>query len=222
MATYGELKRDFNKGVQRHDLNDDVDRIFNDAQRRIQDLKSFTFMKKEISLTMASGALKVSLPTDYKNLQEGISPIGIISIDGIPARVLPCDIKSQSDLERLHAYVGYGYFNNVFSPLNHSKLPVFLDSQQGIWTINIIQAADRDLTFNVRYYAYIRDLLNDEDENWITQRFSQMLLNKAKAIAFELINDEQAGDCEQLFQAYYKMAEAQDNQRLTSGRNLRM
>jgi hypothetical protein len=90
------------------------------------------------------------------------------------------------------------------------------------WTLNVIEAPATDLNFVVSYYAYLDDLVEDEDENHLTKNYPDLVENKIKAIAFQSINDPIAGQFEGAAMKLRDEAILEDQRRSRRGRVLRM
>lgn len=90
-------------------------------------------------------------------------------------------------------------------------------------TLNILFAANGNLPFQVSYYGYLPDLDGvTYTQNEFTVRFPEMVVCKAKAIAFSAINDPVAADFEALFEKKFTEAAAKDAYQQVVGLQLRM
>jgi hypothetical protein len=89
-------------------------------------------------------------------------------------------------------------------------------------TLGIVIPGTQDLVFNVRYYRFFPDLVNDNDTNQFMIQYPEMVELKAKTKAFNRINDPAAGQTEQLFGEQFGVAMRQDAYKDTTGRENRM
>lgn len=90
-------------------------------------------------------------------------------------------------------------------------------------TLNVLFAANGDLPFQVSYYGYLPDLDGTTYvQNEFTVRFPEMVVAKAKSIAFAAINDPATADFEALFEKKFQEAAAKDAYQEVVGLQLRM
>jgi hypothetical protein len=200
-------------GVARPDLTangvDDYTAILNEAQKEICRLHSFTWMKDTADVTIPANDSVVSLPASFKELTRTKTPVHLFSDDGTPAT--PVDVWT---LEKLRRFARSTLTTQIAVALDWSFLPPKL---------TLICTADEDLSFQVSHYAYPDDLEDGEEEsNILTTQYPEMLLAKAKAIAFAAVNDPITADLESLFQLKFREARASDCHADLAGIDLHM
>lgn len=202
-------------GVNRPDLTSDgstiYDQFLNDAQREICRLHSFAWMRTTAQVQITGGNANVALPATFKELTREKTPVHLVdTLSGIET---PVDIWSLEKLKR---------FLRQFLSLNNS---VAIDWSSEPPKLSIGQAlvsGSQPLTYNVSHYAYLTDLSGSNTSNPLTIQFPEMLLAKAKALAFEAINDPLAGDMETLFLAKFRLERQHDTFKQIAGNDLRM
>lgn len=210
-------------GVNRNDLESQYKAAINSALRKIQQRRSFSFMRQFDSIVFATGSQNGKLFDDFKELVKGNSPITWVS----PTfqREIPCKVMHKNELKRLDAYMNYGYFLDPNAYSLTGNIPVYIDWIGGRPTLNLVRPVTTtagQITFNVNYYRYLPDLENLTDDNEITRQFPELVENKAKAILFERFNDDMAGKSEALYEKYFLEARISDASRMEAGVRLLM
>lgn len=199
------------QGVSRDDLAASYTSFLNEAQREICGRRSWTFMRDEADVTVLNGASSAALPANFKELSSSKTPIHAVGSDGVS--LVPCDVVTREQRIR----------RNVIYPLVISNTPrLYID-----WTVqppilNLFATATENLVFNVSYFGYMADLSADGDHNALTDSYPEMLLAKAKAIAFGRVNDPAVVDAEEYFQLKFDDARREDSYKALAGLQMRM
>ena len=209
--TLAQLNARLALGVNRTDLDDSAGiytSILNDAQRDICRRRSWQWMKTRATLTLLAGATTVALPSNFKEFTGANSPVALV-IDGVAK---PLEVWTPEKHQRRTG--------TVLS----SEIAVHLDDSVTPKVLDFIYALDAgaDTSIKVAYYAYLTALAGAGDTNTLTQDHPDMLLNKAKALAFAAVNDPAAGDFETLFEVQFRRASASDAYAQVTGTTLRM
>lgn len=218
-------------GVQRNDLRAEYKDFINQAIHNAQERRSWGCMTHKDTKTLQSGRTFVIMPGDFKELQRGQAPIGILNnqTTSFGPLYLPCRIMSKRELERLNTYgvyngvFFYGLFSQALNPYQFVNLPIYIDWQDGFPAINILGKASTDITFIINYFKWIPSLEKEEDTNWFTMTAPEMIYNKAMALAFEMIKDYEAAQFhEQLYDKYLLIASRSDDYAQVAGTVYRM
>ena len=215
--TLAQLNTRMRLGVQRTDLTadgvDDYSVFLNQAQREICRLHSFVWMKTTATVIILAGASSAALPATFKELTRAKSPVHLVGADATtlqtPVDVWPLEKvkrRNRAQLDRIPAAVA----------VDRSVNPPELTTGAGT------SDSDSDLTFSVQHYAFPADLVADADYNRLTTEMPEMLLAKAKAIAFAAVNDAAAVDFEQMFQFKFRETRQADTLLEVAGVDLRM
>lgn len=220
-------------GVMRDDLVALYPGFINEALTEIQRRRSWQCMRAVNFFTILNGASTVSLltadgavATRFKELSIGKSPVHLQFTQAGSTLLTPCDVWPREKLLRRQARLIsnsllYSVYSNPSVALR-TQVPVYVDWQAGQPVLNILFPAQSDLPFSVSYYGYLADLAANGDSNEFTLHYPEMVVNKAKAIAFAAINDPMASDLELLFEKKFTEAAAQDAYQAVAGMDLRM
>lgn len=198
-------------GVNRTDLEDSAGiytTILNDAQKDICRRRSWQWMKTRTTLTLLAAATTVALPSNFKEFTGATSPVGVV-VDGVEQ---PLEVWAPEKHKRRTG--------TVLS----SEIAVHLDDSVTPKVLDFIYALDSgaSTSITVAYYAYLTDLAAAGDTNRLTLDHPDLLLNKAKALAFAAVNDPAAADFEALFEVQFRRASASDAYAQVTGTTLRM
>jgi hypothetical protein len=82
--------------------------------------------------------------------------------------------------------------------------------------------ANGDLNFEVSYYRYLPNVEDDDDEDYLMREHPLMILNFAKSLAFDAINDSLAATAASSAMSLFNTAAAKDTQAKIAGLRLRM
>jgi hypothetical protein len=223
-VTFGDLKMMLQQDVNRADKETFWYPVWiNRALRKIQTDSSFACMRRRAGFTIPASASFVELPENFKELTAELYPVSVVdpAISGALAE-FPCQVISR---EKILASRVSWYANTRAQGQQGTLdgLPVWLEmNDNDRWTLNVIEAPATDLNFVVSYYAYLDDLVEDEDENHLTKNYPDLVENKIKAIAFQSINDPIAGQFEGAAMKLRDEAILEDQRRSRRGRVLRM
>lgn len=140
-------------------------------------------------------------------------------------RPVQFNVVPKKRLERIHN-IGWGGYYSVQNPAYYKyvfDVPVYLDWQGGIATVNLICPTESRMVANVDYYAYPEKLVNDTDVNPLLESYPELVINKAKSLCFEELNDEGAiATSDALYQKYYDRASLTDIRKRHSGVKITM
>lgn len=222
--TFGDLKMMLQQDVNRADKETFWYPVWiNRALRKIQTDASFACMRRRATFTVASGDSAVLLPQNYKELTAELFPVSVVdpSVSGVLGE-FPCQVVSREKI--LASRVSW--FANTRAQNQQGSLdglPIWIEMNDADrWTLNVIESTTSPLNFVVSYYAYLDDLVNDDDENHLTKNYPDLVENKIKAIAFQSINDPIAGQFEGAALKLRDEAILEDQRRSRRGRVLRM
>lgn len=209
--TLAELKKVLDISLNRDDLRPHHEDWVNQAMTRIYQDYSWNCMRHTADVTIPSGSSFISLPSDFKELTPARPPIHLVGSDN---GLTPCEISRREDLIRNTSSFGPSTVG--------ASTPVFLSSNGTDWTLNVISAATSDATFRVSYFRLLPELAADEDSNYITRTYPEMVKAKLKAIAFDETNDPLATVWETKYTIFSQAAARDDSKRWTRGRVIRM
>jgi hypothetical protein len=181
--TFGELKRLLRIGVDRDDLADLYGDFVNRAAHDMQVDANWNAMRNLNTITLTAGDLTATMPENFKSVTKLKTPISLVRSDGTTA---PCEIYSREEIDRLR--LSFGALAESTTGRDR-KLSVFLDCQDGLWVVGIPTAVDEDLTFRISYFGFLRDMVEDEDSNLLSQNYPDVILERAKMLAFRAVND---------------------------------
>lgn len=225
-VTLAQLKEKMKLGVQRTDLETGISGstytdFINEALDEIQRDRSWNGMKKVGTVTVTSGTKSVSLSglTNFKELQTVRTPIHFVASDGV---LIPCDVWTREKLLRRGAM---NIFNTALlrpSTANKVAIPVYLDFSTSPPTLSLFDNVTENINFSVAYFGFLSALAADGDNNVFTNEHPEMVLAKAKAIAFGSVNDPEAERQEAIYQFKFRRASAKDSYAALAGLDLRM
>ena len=215
---YGEIKRWLDIGVGRSDLSNEYGTVINRAARIICDGRTWTWMQKTATVTCPNGSTVIDLPADFKEL-NGLSSSVSINYAGNTYQVI---VHAKKELQRLTGTNNVLNASGRFSS-NAVRGECYLDWANNKPTLNFITPALGDITMSVDYFAYPAPLVEDTDENPLTQHYPELLIHKAKAFLFEAINDDGGAELANAkYLEYYNQYAAQDSRKRLAGITLRM
>jgi hypothetical protein len=214
---FSEFQTRLYKQIQRDDLlADDRYKVFiNDALQEIQKRRSFALMKKTADVVIANGTKNGVLPVDFKEFQNVRPPIQIVLNDPSTGQEVLKPVDVVFELQETNRVWNFG-------GLVWTVRIIALDDS-GTKSIEIIVPAAEDLTFRTRYYRYLPALVADGDTSPFIDLYPQMVLWKAKEIAFGEINDFIAEkEAQMKFEEKFLRATQQDAFSSNAGLALRM
>jgi len=209
------------ESFMRDDLSHNYDEWINRGLRKIQQDEDWTPMRVRPVLTIGMGESSVPLPDNFKSLTSEQNPVTVRRPGETES--FPCEITSFERTKRLRA-------TTFFPPLTttqyaaRSGVPVYLEPAGELMLLCVTAPAAETLEFLVSMYAFVPDLVNDLDENFLTRRYPTLVENAIKAIAFSRINEL---DTAAAFESAYrnpllKEAKIDDFRRQRQGRPMRM
>jgi len=214
----GELIRYLERSVNRPDMADAYSDWINQGLRSIYQAHSFLCMKDRITVTVANQTTSAVLPANFKELQAERSPIYMQGQDGT---LLPCKITREA-LERRLLTAN----QTIVVPTNPSTLfrdlPVWLDWDANDAYLYLLYPTTGDTEFVIKCFNYLADLQNDDDANYITRTYEEMVKAKVAAVAYEELRDPEWRDQEELYHLRLKKAKADDLYRAQKGRITQM
>ena len=219
--TFSKLQDRLYKNIQRDDFlvanSPDLNygTFINDGLQEIQKRRSWSYMKKSVDLTIASGQNEIALPDDFKELQNVHSPVNVVLTDpNVTGDVLkPVEVVYEEDeLRRVWAFGGLVW-----------TVRTFLERFGNSAKLRIVVPAAEDIKFRVKYFGYLPALSDDSDESVLEVTYPRMVLAKSKAVAFFEINDGEAESASNTeFEKQFAAAAIQDSRSDVSGRETRM
>jgi hypothetical protein len=211
-----QLEEQVHFSVQRDDMQGMYKAFINQAVADVCERWNFVAMRQSDLLTMKQGESAVRLPADFKELQSrNKSPIMVRNTDKTSTvSFFPVDIRTEQEVRRINSR------NTGFSTI--PTIPVWVDYEDDSWFIFIDAVQGQDTDFRVLYYRKLPALEDPTDENGITRSFPRMIYSRARQLAFETINDPQAGSHQVIYDVEFKGNSGYDAGRRYHGRNLRM
>lgn len=219
---FAQLQARLSTAVLRSDLAPNYGNFINEALVEIQNKRSWTCMKITEDVTLAPGFQTVALENNFKELRPRTS-INFVADDGqrIPATV----VFAEQEVWRNWAFGGTPPF--IWPPriflIRGAPSPEQLAAGFSVGTsVGILEAMIEEINLEVLMYAYLPLLVADGDISPLALAYPNMILTKAKSIAFDGINDTEYEKAEGLFEKKYKEAAYQDAYSENAGRVLHM
>lgn len=213
--TLGELKRMLTVSVSRDDLEGDYKDWINRGIRAVQRDFSYNCMRHVSQVTMADGTSSVAMPGDFKEMQ--IERGSVALIDASNTRI-PVDIVTREKLIGLTAMT----MPQLVRPSRTTVPKLFLSNDGNQAFLNMLDTTTGPASFEVAYFRYLPNLEADNDENYITREFEDMVQARVKAVAFSVINDPQAATEMGLYKIFKTEAIGFDTKQRTQGRTVQM
>lgn len=221
---FAQLQARLGGSVLRADLEPSYGDFINEALVEIQNRKSWTCMKvtEPVTIPVGTGFQTVALENNFKELRREPS-INFVADNGglIPATV----VFAEEEIWRNWAFGGTPMFvwpPRIFlirgAPTPDQIAAGFSTSA----SVGILEPMIEPVNLLVNMFAYLPPLVNDTDVSPLALAYPNMVLDKAKAIAFNGINDDEANKAEGQFESKYKTASYQDSYSEVAGRRLRM
>lgn len=211
--TLGQLKRSLEVSLMRDDLAEFHKDWINQALQEIYQDISYNCMRHSEEVTIESGSSFAVLPSDFKELTTGKSPICLVGTDG---SLTPVDVTRRENIIRTRA--------TFLSPISSSigAVQVYLSNNGDEWTLNQLYEATSSSTFDVSYFRILPNLESDEDSNYLTKTYPGMVEAKVLSIGFARINDPVFATWLANYELAKRRASADDSKRWTTGRRLQM
>lgn len=174
------------------------------------------------AIVLTAPATAINLPDSFKELQAGDCPVRIINtLQGDSSQAFPCIVYTKREMERQYAKFAYG-INSSYFRYDLIRLPIYLDRSAGIWTLNVRYQPIEQISFLIDAYCFMPDPSADTDTNYFLDEYADMCMAAAKAIVFEVVNDEIAGEFETNYARKFKKAAYDDAYRQTRGVKMQM
>lgn len=217
---FRKLIRILEVAVQRTDLEEFYPDWINQALNGIQKDFSFNCMRHEGDVTIETGSTSVSMPSDFKELQQARPPIFFRYGDATDSRLIPCDVVRQEELIRLDSALLYPARYARVRPFRYG--PVFMSWTDGLPALNLIESDHEEMTFLVKYFRFFPTLSAPTDSNALTNGYEELVKAKVKAVAFEEIGDPASADWETTYVLKLKAAKDHETYSYVAGRRLQM
>jgi hypothetical protein len=221
---FSDMQARLNTAILRSDLQPQYGEFINEALVEIQNLRPWTFMKvtEQVALSPGDGFELSPLVSNFKELRRDPA-INYIADDGglIPATT----VFAEQEIWRVWAWGGAPVF--IWPPrvflIRGPATPEQLATGQTIQaSVGIIEPLIETFNLAVNIFAYLPQLVNGTDLSPFITAYPNMVLEKAKEIAFSAINDPQANFAAAEFERKYLKAAYQDEYSEVAGRKLRM
>jgi hypothetical protein len=221
---FSDMQARLGTAVLRTDLEPNYGEYINEAIVEIENMRSWTFMKftETVVLGPGDGYEITPLVSAFKELRRAPA-INFIADDGgmIPA----VTVFEEEEIFRVWAWGGAPMF--VWPPrvflLRGPASPAQQAAGQTIQaSIGIIEPLIETFNVSVNLFQYLPPLVNPTDMSPFITAYPNMVLEKAKEIAFSAVNDPQANLAFVEFEKKYQKAASQDAYSEVAGRRLRM
>lgn len=219
LMTLAKLKRMLSESFMRTDLEHNYTDWINRALLKIQEDEDWSPMRERPSVIIESGTSSVLVPR-FKALTAEPRPIHVRRPGEREA--FPCELLS---FEKAKSYRSTTYFppNMVTAYAPRSGVPVFFEYSGEDRMLCITAIAAENLEFLVSCYMFQPALEADEDGNFLTRQYPDMVEAKALSIAFRRVNElELSAAYEAAYQQFLREARNADYRRKNQGRPIRM
>jgi hypothetical protein len=221
---FGQLQTRLGTAVLRSDLAPDYGNFINEALVEIQNRRSWTCMKvtEPVTLGPGTGFETAVLQTNFKELRRQPSVNFVSDCGGlIPATV----VFAEEEVWRVWAWGGAPMF--IWPPrvflIRGAPTPTQIMAGASVSaSIGILEPLISTFNLTVGMFGYLPTLVNSTDVSPLALAYPNMVLEKAKAIAFSGVNDEECEKAEAKFDIKFREASYQDGYSETAGRVLRM
>jgi hypothetical protein len=206
----GKLKYWVDVGVGRSDLSNEYANVINQAIRHICDCRTWTWMQTSATITFEPESQQTTLPNNFKELIGLEYPLVLNN-----EVYTDISFKPRKEFLRLK-----GAFRNAGQG---RTLLCNLQWVNNVPTIVLPFKTDVGFSLELSYHGYPSILTDDLETNNVATQFPEMVINKAKAFLFEIINDiEAAASSNDVFVLYYNKAAAMDARKKIAGITLRI
>jgi hypothetical protein len=216
--TLAEINAKLKISVARPDLTSDGDDNYsayvNEAQKEICRLHSFNWMRTTASVTILAGTSSIALAANFKEFTSDLSPVHRIDDSTGNDVLTPVAVWTPEKVKR------WGQTTLFDASIN----PIYLDRSVDPPALTVGNGPlTEGAEFQISYYTFLTDLSADADHNTLTDDYGSMLLQKAKGLAFEDVNDfEMVEACEKVFIMKLARAKQSDMYSRVAGQNLHM
>lgn len=177
---------------------------------------------EDVTIAPGTGFQTTPLENNFKELRPKTS-INFVADDGqrIPATV----VFAEQEVWRNWAFGGTPPF--IWPPriflIRGAPTPDQIAAGFSVGaSVGILEAMIEEINLEVLMFAYLPLLVADGDVSPLALAYPNMVLTKAKSIAFDGINDEQYEKAEALFEKKFREASYQDAYSENVGRVLHM
>ena len=221
---FSDITARLSTAILRADLAPNYGEFINEALIEIQNRRSWTCMKatEQVSLGPGTGFELAVLETNFKELRREPS-INFVADNGslIPATV----VFAEEEVWRNWAWGGAPIFiwpPRVFLIRGPASPEQIAAGASVSASVGILEPLIETFNLQVLMFGYLPPLVNPTDVSPLVLAYPNMVLEKAKAIAFANINDPQYEKAEALFEKKFREASYQDGFSENAGRVLRM
>lgn len=223
--TYADLKRMLDESVMRPDLAQWHKEWVRRSMRRIQDAHEWEAISDVVSadITIDASSQSAPLPANFRSFTSEPSPIHVRSSSSREDSLFPCVLISRQQALSFKSATFYPPSSaNLRAPAQ--GVPVYVTNDgSGRRFLNLTAQANEPLVFVVEYYAYVPEMVADEDTNEFLLQYPELVENAVKSAAFKHINDlAMVAASEKLFDTALREAKSADFQKANKGRTLRM
>jgi hypothetical protein len=223
-VNFSDIQARLGRAILRSDLAPDYGNFVNEALIEIENRRSWACMKvtEPVVLGPGAGYELVALESNFKELRRAPA-INFVADDG--GRIPATTIFEEEEIFRVWAWGGAPMF--VWPPrvflVRGAPTPAQSAAGASVGAkIGIVEPLIEAFNLEVNMYAYLPALVNPTDTSPLLTAYPNMILEKAKAIAFSNINDDESQKAEGKFEAKYRQASYQDAYSEVVGRKLRM
>ena len=210
LMNLSDLRRMLEVSVSRDDLAGDYDNWINRGLKAIQRDYNFLCMKTTADIVCPAAASSAPMPDDFKQLCTERGSVSLVDPAG--SGLLPLEVKSR---ERLICLARVP---------NRTVVPyVYLENDGKDASLNMLDSTTSETTFRIAYYRFLPDLSADDDENYFTTMFEDMVQARIKAVAFSIINDPmETVELTKYKTVHLPEAKVFDTHQRTQGRSLQL
>jgi len=171
--TFDEAIASLTVTVDRDDLVSTYPGFLNRAVRETALRWNFPQMKTTGTVTIASGAMTVALPSDFKAWQSLRFPASVVIGSAPPVQV---PVYTREEIERL-------------SPAFRPTLYLIFSQDNGGYQITLPANATASNVFTVYYFAYPATVTDTTLTTPLLRDYENLVISKARSLIFESIND---------------------------------
>lgn len=225
--TLRKMKERLHISVQRDDLRNLYVDFINEARMELMKLHNFSAMKKVMPIVIPSGQDRIPLFADFKDF--GDDP-GVFLVDpqrlagGAPPVKTFCKVEVRANMLRKISRRAWflPYYPQYSTSTRWNGFGVWFDILDDTPLMGLPAPAEGDLNFEVSYYRYLPAVADDNDEDYLMREHGLMVLNYAKAVARDAIDDPLAPTNLAAAMALFRTAADKDTQSKIKGVRLRI
>ena len=157
---YSEIQTNVADYLNRSNLTAKIKIFINSAQRKIERVGNFIGMEDEETDTLSEGDYQIDIPDTFKSTKSFW-------------------IEWEDRKYRVRKRTEDELFS-VYSDLTiDTGRPLIFCPRESDGTIWLRPTADQDYTYYHYFYKYVVDLASDDDTNWITNKYPELLIYMA-------------------------------------------